>query len=228
MRRWAVAAFAAVVVAGLVALVAVGASDRRDLAFTLGVAPGLVAADLPPGAEGCQRPVAVAEPFDGVRVQVGTYERPGPPLEVEVAALDGGATLATGRLEGGYPDVSQPTVALDRTVPDGRRVEVCVRNAGGRKLALYGGAELAKRESGVTVDGQPVATDLTLVFTREPRSVLSQVPTMLDRAALFRPGWVGAWTFWLLGALLVVGAPALLARALWLGGAVERDERDSP
>jgi hypothetical protein len=45
---------------------------------------------------------------------------------------------------------------------------------------------------------------------------------VFERAALFRPGWVGAWTFWLLLAALVIGVPTLLGRAL--RAALEEEE----
>jgi hypothetical protein len=56
----------------------------------------------------------------------------------------------------------------------------------------------------------------TMVFLR-PRSIslLSALPTVFHRAALFRPDWVGAWTFWLL-LLAVVAAFPLTAIAIWL------------
>jgi hypothetical protein len=44
--------------------------------------------------------------------------------------------------------------------------------------------------------------------------MFSLLPTIFSRAALFRPGWVGAWTFWALLVALTVAVPLLLARAL--------------
>jgi hypothetical protein len=55
---------------------------------------------------------------------------------------------------------------------------------------------------------------------REPRSFAALVPAILDRAALFRAPGIGAWTYWLLGALVGLAVPALLVLAL---GAAERD-----
>src|SRR2546426_426601 len=60
-----------------------------------------------------------------------------------------------------------------------------------------------------------LGTDLRLVFARrQRRSVLSQLPAVFHRAALFRPKPVGAWTFWALLAAVLIGVPALLIRAL--------------
>lgn len=213
MRSVAVLAFVTVAVCGVVGTTVVAASDDRDLAFTLGVMPGLVAAELAPGSEACQTPVTVGEAFDGLRTQIGTYERRGQPLEVSVRRI-GGEVLARGRLPGRYDDISQPHIALGTTVARDERVAVCFRNVGTRKVALYGGPELAKRGSTVTVGGRDTATDLTLLFTRPSRSALAQVPDVFERASLFRPAWIGPWVFWLLGGLVLIGVPGLVALAL--------------
>lgn len=214
MRSWTVVAFLGVAVAGVLAVVVAAAGDDRDLAFTLGVSPGMVAAEMPPGTEACQVPVPAAEQFDSLRIQVGTYGQPGQPMAVSVRRLDSGRTIAAGRLSRRYADVSQPEVALGATVPAGERVAVCLRNVGRRKLALYGGSELARRRSTVRIDGRDQRTDLMLVFTRASRSTLSQVPEMFARASLFRPVWIDPWVYWLLTVLLVTLVPALLAFAI--------------
>jgi hypothetical protein len=126
----------------------------------------------------------------------------------------GGRTVSRGRHGGGYADSSMPAVPV-RAVPKGARVAVCVRNAGRARVALLGGAPQAARASTATVDGRPVPADLTLVFLRgEPASALSLVPEMFERATLFHPGWVGAWTFWALLLLIGAGVPLLLWLAL--------------
>ncbi|HYI80936.1 MAG TPA: hypothetical protein VEW67_08770 [Thermoleophilaceae bacterium] len=214
MRSWAVRSFLVVAVAGLVVAFAVVVGDDRDTAFTLGVAPGLPAAELRPGAEGCQTPVPVAEAFDGVRMQVGTYRRKGSPLTVSIRTPDSGREIAAARVPGGYADVSQLGVTLDSTVAPGQRVAVCVRNAGQRKVAIYGGPELANVGTTVEIGGRDQKTDMTLVFTRPPSSLLSQTSEIFERASLFRPVWIGPWAYWLLAGLILVAVPALLARSL--------------
>ena len=50
---------------------------------------------------------------------------------------------------------------------------------------------------------------LSLVFIgARSQSLFSVLPTAFRRASLFKPSWVGAWTFWLLGAA-ILGAFAL-------------------
>lgn len=214
MRSRATVAFAGVVALGIAALALSAWRDDRDLSFTLGVAATQVAVEIPAGAEACQTPVAVSAPFDGVRLQLGTFQKPGPPLDLTVRPVGGSETFATGRLAAGYPDVSQQEIELTREVRRGARVKVCLRNRGQRRVAVYGGPAAAKRASSVELDGQDTQTDLLLVFTTEPQSVVSELSDVFDRAALFRPSLVGAWTFWLLLALILIAAPVALATAL--------------
>jgi hypothetical protein len=213
LRNRAVAAFLAVAVGGVVALAVEAAGDERALAFTLGVAPLQVSAVVQPGQTACQAPVLTSSPFSRVRFQVGTYMRSGVPLEVEVRSSGSHRILGHGRLGAGYPDVSQPSVLVGR-VPAERSVEVCIRNVGERKVALYGGPAAAAAGS-ARVDGRETGADLTLIFERAgSRSVLATVPDIFERASLFRPGWVGDWTFWVLALLLGLAVPVLLAVAV--------------
>ena len=211
MRRAWAAALAGVVIAGIAGLLVTAATDERDLAFTLGVQPAQVAAVLNPGQEACQQPIYASDNAADVRFKAGTYGRPGPPLEVK--AIHIGASRATS-VSAGYPDNSFVTAPLDG-VRKGGVVGVCIRNAGKQRLALYGGAPQAARTSAAFVDGKNVNTDLTLVFERaHSRSTLSALPDIFQRAALWHPGWVGVWTFWVLLVLVLIGVPLLLWRAL--------------
>ena len=216
MRR-ARAVVLGMVVAGIVGMALVALVQRSSLAFTLGVAPAVPALPLRAGEQACQRPIEVPEEgsFDRVSLAVGTYHRTGSPLRVAVRS-PGGRTLATGRLAGGYPDIgAAPThaVGLDRTVR-ATPITVCVRNAGPRRVALYGNADAAARTSTATRDGRPAHADMTLVFQRAPRSALGEVPSMVSRAALFRFPWLGGWAYVVLAVALALGGPLLLIRAL--------------
>ena len=213
MRR-ALYVFLVLAGAGIAGATAVAASDSRSLAFTIGVAPTQLAVALEPGQEACQEPIAVPARFDAVEMMIGTYVLPGPKLAVDVRDAATGAILASGLLPAGYLDNSTQSVPVD-PVSAGRRIAVCVRNDGGRRAALYGGIAIAARGSEARVDGHPVDADLTLVFRRQrPSSLLALFPDLAGRAALFHPGWVGAWTLWILGGALIFVVPLLLAASL--------------
>ena len=221
MRSSGLAALVATVVCGLIALALVAERDDRALAFTTGVVPSIPAAELRSGETVCQSPISVPQGFDRVSVQAGAPGSLGQPLEVSVRSADGGRRLGRGRVPGGYfgPSAQATTVG---EIAAGQKISVCVRDAGARKVALYGNAGSAALPSAAVQRGRALDTDITLVFrNREPHSMLSLVPEIFERASLFRPGWVGPWLFWALSAAALLGVPLLLARAL-------TDSRDEP
>lgn len=204
--------------AAVLALVVVAGARETRLAFTLGVTPSVALRAIEPGQTGCQGPIDVPAggAFDAVEIPLGTYRRPGPALAVTVRGEPGGEVLARGRLARGYPDVADglQRIALDREVPAGGAITVCLRNAGAARVAPYGNLDISVAFSTYTVDGEPTSSDVAIRFQQPAQSLLSRFGQVADRAALFRPGWVGPWTYWLLAALVALGIPALLAVAL--------------
>lgn len=224
MRSGAAIALLGVVAVGLVGLLVTALGDERRTAFTLGVAPGGVAAVLTPGDEVCQAPVRVAEVFDVVNFQVGTYMRPGTPLEVTVRSRDG---VAEGRLPGGFGDGLEQRVDMGN-VPPGQNVSVCIKNVGSRRMAIYGGAGAAARLTRVRLDGKEQDVDLTLIFERGERSGLASLGAVFERASRFRPPWVAQWLYWGLAAIVLVGAPLALAAAARAAVRLDGDESARP
>jgi hypothetical protein len=217
-------------VAGLIALAIVAATQHTREAFSLGVPVGGAVAELRPGHQVCQSPVAIPDgdaTFQHVVVALGTYNRPGPRLAVTLATAGGGRPVARGALPAGYADIAQtPTHAIDvGPVTTRAPLRVCLRNTGERRLAVYGNGSAASRSSSATLDGKPIDADLSLSFERRrPRSLASLVPAMLKRASLFRAGFVGPWTLWFVSLAALVGAPLLVAAAL---RAAERGDQRS-
>ena len=222
MPRHAVIALLGVVAVGMVGLVALALSDERRTAFTLGVAPGGVAAVLTPGDEVCQSPVRVADAFNIVKFPVGTYMRPGAPLDVTVRSAEG---VARGRLPGGYGDGLEQRVDVG-TIDAGQKVTVCIKNDASRRMAIYGNPGAAARLTSAQIDGREQDVDLTLVFEREPSSGLASLPSVFRHASRFKPDWVAPWLFWALSLFVVLGAPVALAGAV--ASASRFDSESSP
>jgi hypothetical protein len=211
MRRWG--AFAGLAAAGIVALLVAATVDKRDLAFTLGVQPAEVAAIAQPGQTVCQGPIDVPTSASAVAFKASTAGRPGPPILV-TARTSAGQVIGQAKVPGGYPDATTLRAGVGG-ISEGRTLSLCFRNQGRTALGLYGNGPAAARTSIATLDGANVGTDLTLVFERrKSRSMLAALPDMFDRAALWHPGWVEPWTFWVLLALVLGGVPLLLWRAL--------------
>ena len=211
MPRRAAIVFALAAVAGLAVVLWRASADERSIAFRVGALPRGPAAVLSPGAEVCQTPIDVQAAADAVSLPVGTSGRPGAPLTVSVRDLRG-RLLTSGRTRGGYADGSFETATFHR-VRAGQTVSLCVRNDGGHPVYPLG--EDVVLDSGTVQGGRKSTVDISLAFMRaHPRSVLDLVPTMFQRAAVFRFGWLGAWAFWLLAAAALMGAPLLCAHAL--------------
>jgi hypothetical protein len=228
MRRGGAAVLLVTAVVGVLALAILAASDKRDLAFTIGVVPSIVAADLRPGAQVCQVPVAVPEAFTRVRLRAGSPGDAGPPLELTVLDNQTHKLLGRGRVPGGYPDPTEQSARVGDVAGE-QRVAVCVRNVGARRVGVYGNTDAAAPTSRAFRGNHGLPTDLTLVFLRsQPRSMVSALPDALDRASVFRPGWVGPWLYWVLAAAVLLGIPVLLARALAAAEGATAAEPDSP
>ena len=140
------------------------------------------------------------------------------------------ATLTTaGRsfstsLPAGPPGTGKLDFPVDTVPGDGAAPgRFCVRALG--EGAAFGGTQgLQGNDVPLTVGGSPVEARVALWYlppVGERRSLLSALPDIARRAALFRPGWVGSWTYWM---LLCLVTPALGYAALRLltGGAGRR------
>jgi hypothetical protein len=158
---------------------------------------------------------------------VGTFGKPGPPLYVSVTDLDSHAEVASGAVRPGWVDNGKAKNVDVGSVKPGPQVSVCIRNGGRVSAYFYGDyyhGAFGKGPLGVTptnstslayVDGVQLEGDLALwLESKEEHSRLSWIPAMFRHAAAFKPLFVGAWTFWLLALLLIVGAPLALWSAL--------------
>ena len=92
---------------------------------------------------------------------------------------------------------------------------VCLRTAG--KL-FVGGMHIVGEfdQPPPTVDGKPVPSRIAVWFrppSGEKKAVAAMLPDVVRRAALFRPGWVGPWTY---VAILFIVFPGLMYAALRL------------
>ena len=204
-------AFAVVFAAGLGLLLALGLLEQRSEAFTLGVEPASPL-KLSPGAEVCQRSIEPPAGFSRVTLEVVSKPGRAPTFDVRV--------LSRGRQVAGNPAVG--TLSGERTpvvtvgdVPAGDRISVCVENTGQRAFQVLGNSGLAHPPSAAYRRDKQIDYDMALVFLRpSDASLLSLTGDMVERAALFRGEWIGAWSVWVVVALLLTAFPLLLYRAV--------------
>jgi hypothetical protein len=209
---------AVVVLLGLGALLVAGAGDERSRVFSLDVPNVSPIARLARGHQLCQGSIRSPAAFGAVQIWAQTGGAAGA-LELEVKGPRG-TSIAQGRAA--LQTSPNPIeVALDAEIPAGQTVSVCVLNGGPPPIAVDGSSPLNPAMT-ATLDGKAVPLEISLVALRStPRSLLALVPTIFDRAALFRPGWVGAWTFW---ALLVLVMLAFVVAVKAVGSAARADD----
>jgi hypothetical protein len=236
--RAGVLAVLLVTAAGLVALLLAAGSDGRSTAFSLDIPPSGPVITLHRGQAACQGPLTAPAAFGFVTPWIDPAESSGliPHGPIRGAAIDltvrddvTNATLASGTVAGEYVAPIAPTVALDRAIPSGRRVRVCLRSRGPGTVDLMGAAlpnrALAEDDGSASGSG---ANAVALLFERQhPRSLLSLIPTIFRRASLFRPTWVGPWTYWLLSAA-VLGTFALATLAVIRAAQADAPTGDQP
>lgn len=215
MRR----ALAVAVLVALSVLVAAAALDDRDVAFETGLPAFDLVARTAPGAQVCVGGVDVPASFQRVRLVVGS-EPQAQPLRVVVTDEESGRRVGEGQFQGGAPGRGGNVEVAVGDVPAGGRLKVCVVNEGTAEQRLFGSPPNRRAML------QPT---LAVVFVREPpATMLSLVPEAVRRAALFKPGWYGPWTTWLLFALAAVAVPLALRRALSAAYSFDRSySRDS-
>jgi hypothetical protein len=200
-----------VLAAGLAAVVL--SRDGVRLAGTNSVRPDVFVVSLEPGQTACQTNVLVPKGSAGVRILVGSYGRPGPTLAATVADASG-RVLRRG-LASGYSDGSLAVLRFAPITQTTAGQTVCLRALGG-KVALAGTADPnADNLSALRVGRRQLPADLSLQLVRSGRpSLLGMVATAFHRASLFKPGWVGAWTYYALVvfaiALVIAGAAVLV------------------
>jgi hypothetical protein len=193
-------------------------SDRQvRLAGTNSVGPKDRVARLAPGQRLCVRDLRVPRGAGAVSLYLGTGGLP--PARVDLT-LDttGGPVRTAARAVGPAGEVAFP---LPRDVWPGP-ARLCLRPRGGLERVLgtpsnpFIGVNYLPRLADVglrpnaTVDGRPVPDLVAVRFPeRRPATRLARLDDAARRATVFKPGWVGTWTF---GALLV------LVPLLWAAG----------
>lgn len=167
----------------------------------------------------CEGPITSPAGFSAVGIDGRAAGGPAM-LRITVRASPRGRALATGTT----PAATVPQETQVRLHPDGpgeRALTVCVQAPVGH-YELFGSA--APRAA-VRIAGRRDQYSLLLLGQR--RSLLVELPTIVRRAAQFRLGWVGPWTFWLLGAGLIA-CFGLAAIAIGRVLAADPSSRDEP
>jgi hypothetical protein len=215
MRRAAVFAYVLALVV-FAAFAVPFVTHKRDQPAAVPDPPPLtqIALDqVDPGKSICISDIAVEEHSEVARFQLGTYGKPGPPLDIVVTGARG--YRAAAREEGGYADNEIHSVAIQPPAGD-QLVRVCIRNGGQTKIALNAADDFARSRARVTVAGQPVRATPTLAFYEAARRAIAErAPVTVERMATFRGPLGYEWLIWLVLALFVAGLPLGIGAVLW-------------
>lgn len=225
-RRPQRVAVAAMLILGAVLAVAGLARQEHRLTATNGVHAGAWALENVRYTAGpvCIDGQSIPRGSGDVRLQVGTYRATSPPhIKATIAGSDG-RVVARGSVAG-YDDREKVVIRFPELKDDVAGGRVCFTFGKG-KLAFAGVPYDSRSAYTVTVGGDPRPAEVQLkYFTAGKPSLISQVPAIFERAALFRPGWVGAWTFWMVFAAALAAIALLSIVLLRRAGAGAPDAR---
>jgi hypothetical protein len=215
MRRAALITYAVALLVFLAAVAIPFVARKRDQPAAVPNPPALSKVSLDEVAGGATLCIAniAAEPHSQVaRFQVGTFGKPGPPLDLVVT---GAGYRSAAHERAGYADNVTHQLAI-APPPRAQLVRACIRNGGGRRIVLYSAGDSARSRAVVTVGGKTLrSTPALAFFESHRRSIAERVPLTVDRIATFRGPLSHAWIVWLVLVAFVLVLPLGVGVALW-------------
>jgi hypothetical protein len=196
------AAGAVVLVAGIVLLVNL-LQPRELFLGSNSVAARDYVAPVKAGEKLCVRDIPVPDGTQRIRWGIDTQDKPRIPIDMQVR-IHGGPVLHGHVVRSKTPGFHKVDIPMTAPVPgDGesfRFADLCLLPKGnGGQIFVWGRTQLDITSKPIEVGKQRIPNRVALWFlplAHEKRSILAQLGTMFGRASLFRPGFVGPWTFW--------------------------------
>jgi hypothetical protein len=219
IRTWTWGTFAVSALIAAIVLAVLGLQPLTVREFALDAPNQGQVALLKPGHQVCEGPITTPAPIQGVGIWGGAVVG----SSQITATIEDASThrpLATGTITAAGP--SELRKLLSATVPPGRAVRVCLRGRSGQ-FSLLGSAAV---DPAVVLHGGVAGSEFSLVLLRRSgQSLLGSLPLAFGRAALWRPSWVGSWTFWVFAGLLL---STILLGSIAIASAARADERPRP
>lgn len=207
-RRLGILVTLGAAIVGVAVLVLSGTGQITARTFALGAENNFQVALIHPGTQVCEGPVTASQTSNGVGVWGGGIKGPAT-LTVTAREPSSGRTLASGPLRA-QPAENRWTARLDHAIAADQPVQICLHGESGT-FTLSGSSPV---RSDVVMTGSQGHAEFSLVLLSIGRhSLLGRLPTVFARASLWRPSWVGAWTFWVL-AIALLATFALAVRAV--------------
>jgi hypothetical protein len=211
--------FIALAAAALVALLIAGSSTLVLRTFALDSANELPVAVVGQSGPVCEGPITSQGQAQAVEVWGAAVAAPAQ-LTVVVQDASTGEPLSAGRLDATTVP-SAYTARLVAPVAGGRPLRVCLIPDRG-SVTLLGSP--AVHPNIVLTGGKPGLEYSLALLDETGQSLLGSLRRAFSRASLFRPTWMGSWTFWLLAAALL-GTVALGAVAIGAAASADNARR---
>jgi hypothetical protein len=196
--------------ATVIAAVWLGGKERRSAA-TNSIAPAEWVTRVAAGERLCVGRLWMPADSNAVRLQLAGRGRASPRVALRLETPEGARTFtAPAARAGGGVDFAVRPITRDAQVRLCLKPDSGLRVAGMRDRKVAGAGYdwrtfQADGRTPVELDGKPLPARVSVSFL-EPsaRSLASTLPDVIRRAALFRPGFVGGFTYLVMFALLAV------------------------
>ncbi|MGH3261193.1 MAG: hypothetical protein ACRDNS_04270 [Trebonia sp.] len=187
--------------AAVLALLIAGLQGVAIRSFVLRSPNQTPVAALHPSQSVCEGPVAGHGPSEGIAVWGAALS---PTARLTLTAQDAAThrSLGSGSVTA-FADEDRWAAGLGHGVPGGRPLRICVTDSSG----IFSLAGSGAVNPAVVMTGAGSGQEFSLALLSGERSLFSTLPTAFSRASLWRPSWVGSWTFW----VLLIGVAATFA-----------------
>ena len=215
-RRRAALTTAVCAVLALIALLIAATRPMSVRQFILDAPDQQAVAVLKPHETTCEGPIASTGASDQVAIwgaSVLAINR----MRIDVRDGSHGPVLTSGTVQT-TTTAGEYVATLGSAIPAHRPVTICLTPTL-NSFSLDGSP--AAHPTIVMTHGTTPGLEFSLSLLRSHQTLLGNLSTAFGRASLFRPQWVGSWTFWLL--LILVLAGFGLAAVAVAGAASEDD-----
>jgi hypothetical protein len=173
-------------------------------------------AQTPPGVPLCVPGLQLPAGTAGIRLRLISRTQERPVLHLALAVGGGTIQSSLPPTHVGPDRISTAVFPIPLTAahPASRAASLCLTAA---DLVNWGGTPALQGGPPATEGGQPIQGHIAMWFQPRPgakRSYLAEAGAIFRRAALFRPGVVGAWTYALLLFVVLPGLALLALRTL--------------
>ena len=214
--RWALAGALLAIVVALIVLLT---GRQAQIAGTDRVPNYTFVTELYSGQQLCQSNEIVPAGTAALRMTIGTYGKPGPPLAIAISAAPSAAPkaplrrISTGGIAKGWRQgvISVPVTPV-RAIH--AQASVCIANRGPRPVAIAGTTPPAHYGFDDTVDGTALSSEVRIDYMLAGRpSWFAMLSTLAQRMTFGKGTYIG-WMGWIAPLLLMLALVVVLVRVL--------------